>query len=519
METVTTPEALQTHLDRLDIKLWLDGERLRYSALPGALTPDLRALLQAHKSGLMVLLRNRQSKNRLGIGVVTAPPSFVQRHFWSLQQLNPTDCFFNVPYAFHLQGTLDATLLRRSFDEIIHRHELLRTTLQTIDGALRQVVAPTGEVDMSVADLRDRPPATRADEADRLIQAELRSPFDLGSETCLRVRLVRLREEEHILFLCLHNMICEDGSLGALLKEVRVHYQAFLAAPPGQKPAPLPPLPMQYADFARWQQSLLSTGMQDRLAYWRQWFAKGEPPPWTPTCAKPAPAAPTFRAGTVWLRFSSELTLQIKRLSRRAAVTLFVTTLAAYAALLYRYSGCTDVVVGGPAVNRSHWKLEPLIGSTLNIIAYRFDVAGNPDVLTLLARVRETVLAALTHQDAPFAVVAPLLEPERKRSNPLFRTVLSFFEDPPHHQLHLPGITVTFLEKITNREIRPDLFPVMWDEPVADGALTGYWMYKEDLFDADTMTQMLADYEALLTAMADDPAQTIDALPLGQRVC
>lgn len=519
METVPTPEALLTQLDRLDIKLWLDGERLRYSALPGALTPDLRALLQAHKSGLMVLLRNRQSKNQLGIGVFTAPPSFVQRHFWSLQQLNPTDCVFNVPYAFHLQGKLDATLLRRSFDEIIRRHELLRTTLQAIDGALMQVVAPTGEVNMTVAALRDGPPATRADEANRLIQAELRSPFDLARESCLRVRLLGLGEEEHILFLCLHNIICEDGSLGALLKELRVHYQAFLAALPGQKPAPLPPLRMQYADYARWQQSLLSTGMETRLAYWRQWFAKGEPLPWTPTFGKPAPAAPTFRAGTVWRRFSPELTQQLKRLSQRAAVTLFVTTLAAYATLLYRYSGCTDVVVGGPAANRSHWKLEPLIGSTLNIIAYRFDLAGNPDVLTLLARVRETVLAALTHQDVPFAAVAPLLEPDRKRSNPLFRTVLSFFEDTPHHQLRLPGVTVTFLEKITNREIRPDLFPVMWEEQMANGALTGYWMYREDLFDADTMAQMLADYEALLTAIADDPAQTIDALPLGQRVC
>src|SRR5207245_7846693 len=205
-----------------------------------------------------------------------------------------------------------------------------------------------------------------------------------------------------------------------LLKELAVHYRAVLAAPQDTNPAPLPPLPMQYADYARWQQSLLSTGMETRLAYWQRWFAVGEPPPLTRTFAKPTAAEPTFRAGTVWHQFSPEMTDQLKRLSRRAGVTLFTTTIAGYAALLYRYSGCTDVVVGGPAANRSHWQLEPLIGSTLNILASRFDLTGNPDVLTLLARVRATVVAALTHQDVPFASLAPMLEPGRQRTGPLF---------------------------------------------------------------------------------------------------
>jgi len=242
-----------------------------------------------------------------------------------------------------------------------------------------------------------------------------------------------------------------------------------------------------------------------------RWFAIGEPPPLTPTFAKPTAAEPTFRAGTVWHQFSSEMTDQLKRLSRRAGVTLFTTIVAGYAALLYRYSGCTDVVVGGPAANRRHWKLEPLIGSTLNILAYRFDLTGNPDVLTLLARVRATVVAALTHQDVPFASIAPMLEPDRQRTGPLFRTVLTFCEDTPHHQLDLPGMKVTFLEKFTNQEIRPELFPVMWEDPIA-GTLTSYWLYREDLFSAATMAQMVADYEALLIAMIDDPTRTIDTL-------
>ena len=509
-ESATTPEVLIAQLDRLDIKVWVDGERLRYSAPPGALTPDLAATLRANKSDLMSVLRERDVADQPSSGMFTAPPSFVQRHFWSLQHQDPASCSFNVPFVFHLQGFLDVALLRRSFNEIVRRHELLRTKLQTVDGTLMQVIATTGEVNMIVADLRDCPPPAQSDETHRLIRVELESPFDLAAESCLRIRLLRLGEEEHILFFCLHSVMAEDGSLGALLKELAVHYQAFLAAP-DTSPAPLPPLPMQYADYARWQQALLSTGMEARLAYWRQWFANGEPLPVTPTFSEPTAAEPTFRAGTVWHQFSPDLTNQLKRLSRRADVTLFTATLAGFAALLYRYGGCTDVVVGGPAANRSHWKLEPLIGSTLNILAYRFDLAGNPDVLTLLARVRATVVAALTHQDVPFASIAPMLEPYRERTDPLFRTALTFSEDTPHHQLILLGVKVTFLEKYTNSEIRPELFPVMWEDRIA-GTLNSYWLYREDLFSASTMAQMVADYEAILIGMVGDPTQAIDTL-------
>ncbi len=509
--TPDSPDSLIAHLDRLDINLWVEGERLRYDAPPGAMTPALRALLQEQKGDIMAMLRDRALANE-SRSTFTAPPSFIQRHFWLLQEQLPEGCFFNVPFAFHLQGALDAGVLRLCFDEIVRRHDFLRTTLQTIDGDLMQVVAADGEVNMAVVDLRDLPPAAQRDEVQRLVDTELANPFVLAREPCLRVRLVRLGEEEHILFLCLHNIMGEDGSLGALLNELGAHYRVFLAAPPGTDPAALPPLPLQYADYARWQQSLLTTGMEARLAYWRHWFANGEPPLLTPAAAKPTPTEPSFRAGTVWHQFSGDLTDRLRQLSRRAGVTLFVSTIAGYATLLHRYSGCTDVVVGGPVANRSHWKVEPLIGSTLSIAAYRFDLAGDPDVLTLLTRVRSTVVAALTYQDVPFASIAPLLGPHGQRTSPLFRAVLTFSEDPPHHQLDLPGIGVTFLEKITNHEIRPELFPVMWEDKTANGALTSYWLYRKDLFSAATIAQMVADYEALLTAMTDDPTRTLAEL-------
>ena len=513
MDIDTTPGSLVAYLDRLDIRLWVDGDRLRYSAPPGALTPGIRAMLQTQKDDLLVFLRRRGAVDQRRTGDYTAPPSFGQRHFWALQQLHPTACFFNVPYAFLLEGKVDPARLRRSLDEIVRRHELLRTTLRTVDGTLMQVIAPAGQVDMAVADLRDRPPETQRDEVDRFIQSELARPFDLANESCVRVRLLRLREDEQILFLCLHSVMTEDGSLGALLGELGEHYQAFEAAPAGTDPVALPALPMQYADYAYWQQSLLTTGQEARRTYWEQWLAKGDPPLLTRVLANPAPAEETFSAGTIWHPFPLELTEQLKHLSRSAGVTLFVSAIAGYAAPLYRYTGCTDVVVGGPAANRSHWKVKPLIGSTLTILAYRFDLSGDPDVLTLLARVRATVLAAFAHQDVPFSCVAPLLEASNRSANPLFRTVLTFSEDTPHDQLHLPGVTVTFLEKMTNQEIRPELFPVMWEDKQAGGALTSYWLFREDLFSAGAIAQMAVDYQAILTAMTKDPTQTISALP------
>lgn len=509
MDAITTPEALLTRLDQLDIKLWLDGERLRYSAPTGALAPDLRAQLQEHKSTLMALLSGGRTESVPR--TETAPASFAQRHFWSLQQSAPTECFYNVPFGFRLSGKLDAALLRRSFDAIIRRHELLRTTLQPIDGALMQVIAPAGEIDMTVIDLQALPPEAQAGEINRVVQAEVQRPFDLGSGWCLRVRLLRLNADEHILLLCIHNIAVENRSMSALLKELTAHYTALLE---GRETIPLPPLPMQYADYARRQQALLSTGMETRLTYWRAWFTKGEPPSSLRPAGTDRPAAPTFRAATVWYRLSPERTRRIKSLAQRTGITLYTTALAAYAVLIYRHSRSTDVVIGTPFANRNDWRLEPLIGSTLDIIALRLDLAGNPDVSTLLARVRETVLAALAHQDVPFAAIAPILEPDRKRTGPLFRALFSFLEEAPCDQLMLPGTTVTFM-KLDNEVMRPDLILAAWEEQAATGAsLGGYWQYKLDLYGVEVAERMIHEFQALLASMADDPTQTLDALAL-----
>lgn len=501
----TDPEELLTLVDRRDIRLWVEGDRLRYDAPQGALTPELRARLREHKAQIIALVTERSAAGPNPTALREAPPSFAQRHFWSLQQLDPGGCFFNVPYAFHLRGTLDEGLLRRSVQEVFRRHELLRTTLQLVDGVLTQVIHPAVEIDMASADLGNVPAYDRAGEMTRLIDSELARPFDLARDPCLRVRLFRLADHDHVLFLCLHNVIVEDQSIVALLKELSAHYRA----------TPLSPLSLQYADYARRQQRLLAMGMDARLDYWRQWLAKGDPAPVTTAFAKPRSDMPTFRAGAIWHRFPLTMTERLGQLSRRADVTLFVTVLAGYAAVLSHYSGSADISVGGPASNRTSPELEPLIGSTLSLIAYRFDLSGDPDFWTLLARVRATLVAALTNQDVPFVAVAPLLEPELRRTSPLFRTALNFSQYTAHHQLDLPEMNVTFLEEITNREIRPDLFPVMWEDPLRGGALTCCLLYRQDLYDAETVSGLMADYETLLTTMVDNPMLPISSVPLG----
>ncbi|TAN46943.1 MAG: hypothetical protein EPN21_19080 [Methylococcaceae bacterium] len=521
MQTAAQPSlplaALFTELERLDIKLWLEADRLRFNAPPGALTAELRSRLQTHKAELIAYLHragihapeDRMSLSHDASAQHVSPPSFAQRHFGTLQRQNPTACYYNVPFGFHCRGPLDENLLRQSFNATIARHEFLRTTLQDIDGALMQVVAPAGEIHMTVVPLQQLNATDLAAAIEREIQTECHTPFDLAAESGLRIRLLRLAQEEYVLLICLHNVAFDTGSLSALLHEVGEHYAALA----GGQPARLPALPMQYADCVRWQQALLNSNLEPRLAYWRQWFSRGEPPPVTLLIAKQETPSPSFHAGTLRCDYAPQLTQQLKQLSQQAGVTLFATLLAAYALTLYRFSSIGDVVMGTTFANRSHWKQEPLIGSLLNILALRIDLSGSPDFLSVLKQVREVFLAACSHQDVPFAAIAPILQPDQQRTTPLFRTVFSFLGEIPGNQLQFPGIEVSFMEKIHGELMFPDLYPTMWEKKTADGmALTGYWQYKQDLYSAATASALLDYFSHVLQAAVANPRLAIDTL-------
>jgi hypothetical protein len=340
----------------------------------------------------------------------------------------------------------------------------------------------------------------------REVHTECYTPFDLSRESALRVRLLKLAEDRHILLFCLHNTLFEAGSLRALLNELGQHYQAFLNG----QPSSLPPLPMQYADGVRWQQSLLSTGLDARLNYWREWFARGEPPLITLAMAGVEVPPTGFRAAALWSELSPELTQKIKALSQQSGVTLFMTLLAAYAVVLHRCSGDRDIVMGTTSVNRNHWKLEPLIGSLLNVLALRFDLSGHPNFLTLFNQVRKVVLTAFAQQEVPFRVIAPLLQPGQQRTTPLFRTVFTFLGEMPKNQLQLAEIKVELMEEVYGEVMFPDLYPAVWEKPTPAGTVLRIcWQYKQDLFDEKTAAEQLQQFVAVLETMVHDPSQRI----------
>jgi non-ribosomal peptide synthetase component F len=291
-----------------------------------------------------------------------------------------------------------------------------------------------------------------------------------------------------------------------LLKELSEHYAALLK---GQSVA-LPP-PPQYAEYVRWQESLIASGAEERLKYWREWFSRGEPPSWQWALSKSTPATPGFGTHVVWQRYSPELTSQLKSLARSSGGTIFLTLLTVYALVLTRYTVCDDLTLGTTYSNRHQSRFASLIGTTIDVPALRVDMTDNPTVLTLLARTRMVVAEALTWQDVPFENVAPRLE--RKASGPLFRMVFSFFGEVPHGKLRLPGVDVEFLEEMINGVSRPDLYLVFWENQSSSGeTLTGYWMHKRAVFELETAEKMNREFQTLIAAIIQDPTQRVRTL-------
>jgi condensation domain-containing protein len=463
------------------------------------LTPVLRSHLQERKAELIDWLQRAQSN---GHEPRLYPPSFAQRRFWTLQQLNPADSFYNVPFAFRLKGRLDTSLLRESFNAIVRRHEVLRTTLEMRDGELMQVVAGSGEVNLRLADLGGGDLA-------ELLGAEFQRPFDLARESGLRVLLVRLGDEEHLLLLCLHNTLYDQTSLMVLLDELSLHYAALVNGSSVALEAPT-----QYREYVRWQDTSLRERLDERVAYWREWFGRGEPAPvrWTPSLDPPA--HPGFHTWVPWQRHTPELTRRLHALSRRKGVTLFNTLLAAYAVLLRRYTGASDITIGTTYSDRQHWQFASLIGATIDVPALRIDMTDNPDFLTLVGRARTVVSGAVEYQDVPFERIAPSLN--RKSSGPLFRVVFSFFPEMPHARLQLPGVEVEYLEELINELSRPDLYLVLWENQTTAGdALTGYFLHKRDVFAEETSSRMCREFQVLLEAIVANPMRTVEQLLAG----
>src|SRR4028118_1036117 len=437
--------------------------------------------------------------------VFVFPASFAQQRLWLLDRLFPGNTFYNVATALRLTGSLDIAALEQTFNEIVHRHEALRTTFRMLEGQLVQVIASTLTLPLTLVDLRHLPPTEQEAEIRRLAIQERSRSFNLSQDPLLRVMLLQLDSSEHVLLLNLHHIVSDGWSIGVLIRELGTLYTTFAS----NQPSPLPELPIQYADFADWQREWLQGEvLETQLAYWKQQL--DTLPLLNLPTDRPRPATPTYRGATQFLELPKSLSEELEALSQRQGVTLFMTLLAAFQTLLYRYTQQEDIVVGSAIANRNRREIEGLIGFFVNSLVLRTNLSGNPTFLELLDRVREVALGAYAHQDLPFEKLVEELHPERNLSyHPLFQVAFSL-QNTPIEALELPGLTLSWLEFDTP-SAKFDLELHLWESPEG---LRGQVIYSTDLFDDTTITRMLGHFQTLLKGIVANPQQRLGKLSI-----
>ena len=432
--------------------------------------------------------------------------SFAQQRLWFLDQFEPNSPFYNIPLALRLAGNLKVRALEQSLQEIITRHEALRTNFITVDGKASQIIQTHTDWQVSVVDLRHLPKSEQELVTQQLAQEHALQPFDLARQPLIRATLVVLSDTEHILLVCMHHIVSDGWSMGVFVKELATLYDGYAQ---GKSPN-LAPLPIQYADFALWQRQWLQGDiLQSQLDYWQQQL-KDAPALLALPTDKPRPAVQTFAGAHHKFELSVELTSKLTKLSQEQGCTLFMTLLAAYDTLLYRYTGVADILVATPTANRDRIEIEGLIGFFVNTLVMRTDLAGNPSFSELLGRVRKMAMDAYAHQNLPFEMLVEALQPERNLSHtPLFQ-VMFVLENAPVSELELTGLTVNLL-KIKSTTAKFDLTLGM--ENTATG-LVGVWEYNTDLFDAGTIERMAGHFVTLLEAIVANPQERISQLPI-----
>ncbi len=452
--------------------------------------------------------------------VFVFPTSFAQQRLWFLHQLAPGNPFYNVSAALRLTGSLNFTALKQTFNEIVRRHEILRTTFIMVEPQPVQAIpaescanAPSLSIPLPLIDLRNFDSQERETQARQIATQEAQRPFNLSTGSLLRVKLLQLDEVEYVLLLNLHHIVADGWSIGVLVRELGVLYTAF--ASHHSVSTLLPELPIQYADFAQWQREWLQgigangySPLQTQLAYWQKQL-DGVCVLSLPT-DRLRPAVPTYRGAKQFIQIPHSLTKALEALSYSEGVTLFMTTLAAFQTLLYRYTQQEDITIGSPIANRNRSELEGLIGCFVNSLVLRTDFSGAPTFRELLNRVREVTLGAYSHQDLPFEKLVEELHPERDLSyHPFFQVVFSL-QNTPVEALELPGLILSLFE-IENKTAKLDLELHLWQDLES---LKGEMVYSTDLFDDATITRMLGRFQTLLESVVANPERRLSDLSL-----
>jgi acyl carrier protein len=433
------------------------------------------------------------------------PASFAQQRLWFLDQLEPGQSAYHIPAAVKLTGDLDASALERALNEVVRRHEALRTTLISDGGIPRQVVADTLALPMAVEDLRGVPADEREAHALCRIREETEQPFDLARGPLVRAGLLRLDEHEHVVFVTMHHAISDGWSIGILIREVSALYEAFRQG----EPSPLAELPIQYADYAAWQRDWLQgPALETQLAYWKDRLAS-LPDLELPT-DRPRQAGGGPQGGERSAIVPKATLDAMRDLGRREGATLYMTLLAVFKVLLHRHSGQVDFAVGSPIAGRTRPELEGLIGFFVNTLVMRGDLSGNPGFREFLRRVRRAAMDAYAHQDVPFEKLVTLVRPDRHSGrSPLFQAMFAL-QNAPLPAPRPPGLILTPIE-LPSRSSKFDL--TLFATEVAEG-LRLTMEFRSDLFDAATADRMLARYGILLEEIIAHPDRPIGGLSM-----
>ena len=432
------------------------------------------------------------------------PLSPAQRRLWFLDRLEPGSTVYNVPVALRLRGALDVAAMERALGEIVRRHEALRTTFATVDGEPVQVIADGVGFALPIDDVSRA--ADAGGEAMRRVRAEAETPFDLARGPLFRARLLRVSEDDHLLLVVVHHVVSDGWSVGVLFRELAALYAAFREG----RPSPLAPLPVQYADFAAWQRTVLNGGaMEAQLAWWRR-ALDGAPAVLELPTDHPRPAVSGHRGACERTVLPREVSDALHRLGRRRGATLFMTLLAAYQALLSRYAGQDDVVVGSPIAGRTRGETEGLIGFFVNTLALRGDLSGDPTFAELLGRAREATLGAYAHQDLPFERLVEEVQPERSlRHSPVFQ---AFFvlQNAAEERPDLPGLAV---ERVALEETAAK-FDLSLSATEGEDGLRCALYYDAGLWEPATVRRMLDQLGVILSGVAADPDRCVSDLLL-----
>ncbi|QKW05281.1 amino acid adenylation domain-containing protein [Streptomyces sp. NA04227] len=429
------------------------------------------------------------------------PLSVMQQGIWFLEQIRPDNPAYLIPAAARIRGPLNIGALQDAVNEIVRRHESLRTRFELRDGVPKQVVRPTLDLHVPEEDVR----GLGQDELDKRVAAELAVPFDLASGPLLRLKLLRTGAEEWVLLVAMHHLVSDGWSVKVLFTELSALYQAFAAG----RTSPLSAPRIQYGDFAAWQQGLDAESLREDLAYWRGHLA-GAPSVLALRSDRPRPAVQGFNGGSVPFELPASLHGELTALAASHGATAYMALLAAFNVVLHRYSGQSDVVVGVPTAGRGRADVEPLIGFFVNTLPVRTDLSGEPDFLGVLARVREGCLGLYAHENVPFEKIVEDLGTERDLSRPpVFQVALSYQSDP------LPTLALAGVE-FQRLDLRADgaRFDLELQFFERDGAVTGWFEYDRDLFDESTMARMARHLRRVIELAVAAPGTPVGALDL-----